>query len=213
MNMNENNSEFLKVSIVDDHQVVVESLSRMINDSDFVRVIGNYYDLKSCREGLARELPDILLLDIELPDGDGVDFCAEAVKKYPGLKVIMLTGYKEFNIAKCALRNGAHGYVLKHVSAKEMFAGIKTVCQGETFLCEEIDLLLKDNRKVDAIWLTGREKEILGYISNGYTVKKIADTIHRKEDTVKSFKKILFKKFNVNNIAELVKKASDMKLI
>ena len=210
--MNANNSQFLKVAIVDDHKMVVESLSKIINESDVARVIGKYYDLKSCREGLVYELPDILLLDIGLPDGDGVDFCAEILKIHPGLKIIMLTSYKEFNIAKRALHNGALGYVLKNAYSEEIIVGIKTVSKGEKFLCEEIDLLLKDKRDTDVVWLTGREKEILRYISDGYTAIEIAGFIYRDVETVKSYRRNLFIKLNVKNMAELVKKGYEMKL-
>jgi DNA-binding NarL/FixJ family response regulator len=135
----------VRVVIVDDHRMVVESLSKLIAESGIAAVTGVYYDLQSCRAGLRDSLPDILLLDIGLPDGDGVDFCAEAIGKYPALKIVMLTTYKEFSIAKRALHNGAMGYILKNAEAEEMLAGIRAVSDGEQFLCEEIDLLLKKN--------------------------------------------------------------------
>ena len=206
------NSQFIQLAIVDDHKMVVESLSKIINESDVARVMGKYYDLKSCREGLAKELPDILLLDIGLPDGDGVDFCAEILKTHPGLKIIMLTSYKEFNIAKRALHNGALGYVLKNAWSEEIIAGIQTVSEGKQFLCEEIDLLLKDKNDTDVVWLTGQEKKILRYISDGCTAVEIATLIHRDVETVKSYKRNLFIKLNVKNMAELVKKGYEMRL-
>jgi DNA-binding NarL/FixJ family response regulator len=203
----------INVQIVDDHKIVVESLSRMINESGIAQVTGKYYDLKSCREGLAKETPDVLLLDIELPDGDGVDFCAEAKKSHPGLKIIMLTGYKEFNIAKHALHNGALGYVLKNADPEEIFIGIETVSHGEQFLCEEIDLLLQDKKDTKAIWLTTREKEILKYTADGHTAKETANLIFRDMETVKTCRKNLFLKLKVKNMAELIKKGHEMKLI
>ena len=161
----------LEVQIVDDHKMVAESLSRMINESGIAQVTGMYYDLESCRKGLAKKIPDILLCDIGLPDGDGVEFCAEAKKHYRGLKIIMLTSYKEFNIARHSLHNGALGYVLKNAIAEEIFAAIETVGRGGRFLCEEIDLLLKEREDAKEVWLTNREKEILKYIGDGSTAK------------------------------------------
>jgi DNA-binding NarL/FixJ family response regulator len=203
----------IDVQIVDDHKIVVESLSRMINESGIAQVTGKYYDLKSCREGLSKETSDVLLLDIELPDGDGVDFCAEVRKNYPKLKIIMLTGYKEFNIAKHALHNGALGYVLKNADPEEIFIGIETVNRGEQFLCEEIDLLLQDKKDMKAIWLTNREKEILKYTADGYTAKETANLIFRDMETVKTCRKNLFLKLKAKNMAELIKKGHEMKLI
>jgi len=203
----------MEVQIVDDHKMVVESLERMITESGIARVTGRYYDLGSCREGLKHGVPDILLLDVALPDGDGIEFCAEAVRLYPSLKIIMLTSYKEFNIARHALHNGARGYILKNADLEEVFAGIETVGRGEQFLCEEIDMLLKDKRDTEVIWLTNREKEILQYTADGYTTKEIADLIFRSQDTVKLYRKQLLLKLQVKNMAELIRKGYDMKLI
>ena len=203
----------IEVQIVDDHRMVVESLKKLINETNIARVSAVYYDLVTCREGLAKKLPDILLLDIGLPDGDGVDFCAEIKKQYLGLKIIMLTSYKEFSIAKRALHNGALGYILKNAESEEMFLGIETVSKGEVFLCDEIDILLKEKVNNDAIWLSDRESEILKYVANGYTTKEIADLIFRDSETVKFFRKNLLIKLNARNVAELIKKACEMKLI
>lgn len=193
--------------------MVAEGLCRMIDESNIARVVGKYYDLKTCREGLAKDTSGVLLLDIELPDGDGVDFCAEIKKDYPGLQVIMLTGFKEFNIAKHALHNGALGYVLKNAEPEEIFAGIEAVSRGRQFLCEEIELLLKDKKDVKAIWLTNREKEILQYIAEGYTTKEMAGLISRDMETVKQCRKKLFLKLEAKNMAELIRKGYKMKLI
>jgi DNA-binding NarL/FixJ family response regulator len=203
----------IEVQIVDDHRMVVESLSKLINETTIARVGNVYYDLTTCREGLEKGLPDILLLDIGLPDGDGVDFCAGIMKKYPRLKIIMLTSYKEFSIAKRSLHNGARGYILKNAESEEMLLGIETVSEGELFLCDEIDILLKEKANDDVVWLSDREREILKYVADGYTTKEIANFIFREPDTVKFFRKNLLIKLNARNVAELIKKAYEMKLI
>jgi len=203
----------MNVSIVDDHKLIVKSLRNMINESGIAQVINVYYDLQSCRAGLAKTLPDVLLLDIGLPDGDGVDFCAEITSKYAGLKVIMLTTYNEFSIAKRALHNGALGYILKNAESEEMLAGIVAVSRGKQFLCEEIDLLLKENRNEDMIWLSHREKEILKYIADGYTTGEIARFISRDEETVRTHRRNLLLKLNARNTPEAVKKGIEKRLI
>lgn len=203
----------INVQIVDDHKMVVESLGKLINESDIARVTAAYYNLEACRHGLSAAVPDILLLDIGLPDGDGVDFCAEIMKAYPQLKIIMLTSYKEFSIAKRALHNGALGYILKNAMSEEMFAGIDAVSRGEQFLCEEIDLLFSDKRHEEVVWLSNREKEILQYIADGNTTKEIADKIFRDIETVRTYRKNLLIKLNAKNVALLIKKGYEMKLI
>lgn len=201
------------LQIVDDHKLLVESLSKLINESDTARVTDVYHDLKSCRLGLIKTLPDVLLLDIALPDGDGVDFCAEIKKAYPQLKIIMLTTYKEFSIARRALHNGANGYILKNAESEEMLTGIEMVSSGKQFLCEEIDLLLKEKRSEDVVWLANREKEILKYIADGHTTKEIADMIFRDVETVRTHRRNLLIKLDAKNTAEMVKKGYEMKLI
>jgi DNA-binding NarL/FixJ family response regulator len=201
------------LQIIDDHKMVVDSLKKLINESGVAQVTDVYYNLKSSRQGLVNSLPEVLLLDIGLPDGDGVDFCAEIKAIYPELKIIMLTTYKEFNIAKRALHNGALGYILKNAEAEEMIAGIETVSRGEQFLCEEIDLLLKNKKNDDVVWLANREKEVLKYIAEGYTTKEIADRIFRDSETVKTIRRNLLIKLDAKNTAELVKKGYEMKLI
>ena len=203
------------LNILDDHKMVVESLSKMINDSGMAQVTNTYYSIESCRQGLEKVLPDILFLDIGLPDGDGVDFCAELKRKYPELKVIMLTTYKELNIAKRALYNGAFGYILKNAEIDEVLAGIETVSNGEQFLCEEIELLInnKANRNEKIVWLSNREKEVLALIAEGLTSDQIAEQLFIHKDTVKTYRDNLFAKMKVKNMAELIKKAYEMKLI
>ncbi len=203
----------INLQIVDDHKMVVESLSKLITESGIARITGVYYDLKSCRQGLEETLPDILLLDIGLPDGDGTEFCAEIKKAWPELKVVMLTTYKEFSIAKRALHNGALGYILKNAESEEMLIGIETVSRGEQFLCEEINLLLIEKRNEEIVWLGKREKEILQYIAEGYTSKEIANFIHREEETVRTYRRNLLIKLNAKNTPEAVKKGYEMKLI
>ena len=211
--METDSAQLIRVAIVDDHEMVVESLSKIINESGIAVVVSQYYDLTSCRENLVKSLPEVLLLDIALPDGDGVDFCAEILRIYPKLKIIILTGFAEFNIVKHALRNGALGYILKNSKAEEIFEGIQTVSTGEQFFSKGIDVLLKENRNKDEIVLTNREKEILKYIADGYTVNKIAEKICRTTEAVKSCRKNLFIKFDVDNMAELTKKALETRSI
>jgi DNA-binding NarL/FixJ family response regulator len=203
----------INVQIVDDHKIVVKCLSQIINDSNRAQVTDAYYTLKDCRKGLSRQLPDILLLDIAMPDGNGVDFCAEIKKTHPSLKIIMLTAYKEFNIAKHALHNGAHGYILKNADPEEVFTGIEKVYRGEQFLCEEIDILLEDKRESDVIWLTNNEKLILKLCAEGYTRKQIADDICRDEETVKSHMKNIRIKLGAKNTIQAIKTGYKMNLI
>jgi len=211
--MKNNDYQLVTVAIVDDHKMVVKGFSKLINDSNVATVTQVYYDITSCREGLKKALPDILLLDIGLPDGDGVEFCGEITKMYPRLKIIMLTSYKQFNVAKRALSNGALGYILKNSEPEEIFAGIEAVNRGEQFLCEEIDILLKDKLDTKVTWFSHRELEILQFIANGLTSGEIAQRIFRDDETVKSHRQNLLIKLEAGNTPLMIRKACEQNLI
>jgi DNA-binding NarL/FixJ family response regulator len=203
----------IHVQIVDDHKILVEGLQRIINETGIAEVTGIYYNLNSCRKGLTRERPDVLLLDIELPDGNGIDFCEEMIHLYPDLKIMMLTTFNEFSIAKRSLHNGALGYVLKNSTGEEILAGIETVNTGETFLCENIDLLMKKKKNDELIFLTNREKEVLQLTAIGLTGNEIAEKLFISQETVKGYKKDLLLKFGAKNSVALVTDAIRKKMV
>lgn len=103
-----------------------------------------------------------------LPDGNGVDFCVEVHKKYPDMKILVLTSHDEYSIAKRVMANGASGYILKNSLSEEVIAGIKVVANNKVFLCEEVDILLKEHTD-KPVWLSSREQELLRLIVDGYS--------------------------------------------
>jgi DNA-binding NarL/FixJ family response regulator len=198
---------------VDDHKILSEGLRRIIDESGIAAVSTVYNDLDSARKGLADARPDVLLLDVELPDGNGVDFCAELIKQYPDLKIMMLTSFDNISIAKRSLKNGARGYSLKNAMPEEIISGIEAVNNGEQFLCEEIDLLLKQKKEEQILYLSPREKELLKLIADGYTDNEIADRLFLSKESSKTYRKNLLMKFNAKNSIMLVKIAQEEKLI
>jgi DNA-binding NarL/FixJ family response regulator len=192
----------------------VKPLSTIINASSNVRVTDVYYTLGACRKGLSHKQPDILLLDIAMPDGNGLDFCVEILKIYPRLRIIMLTAYEEFNIAKYALSYGALGYILKKADPDEIFEGIKKVYRGEQFLCKEINLLLReDQSESDSIWLTNVEQRVLQLRAEGYTLKQISDILCRDEETIKTHMRNIRVKFGVKNTIQAINTGYRLNLI
>jgi DNA-binding NarL/FixJ family response regulator len=192
----------------------VKPLSAIINASSNIRVTDAYYTLNACRKGLAHKLSDILLLDIGMPDGNGLDFCAEILKIYPRLKIIMLTAYKEFNIAKYALSYGAFGYILKKADPEEMFEGIEKVYRGEKFLCKEIKILMGEKQpESGSIWLTDVEKRVLQLRAEGYTLKQIGGILCRDEETIKTHMKNIKVKFGVDNTIKAINAGYRLNLI
>jgi DNA-binding NarL/FixJ family response regulator len=198
----------ITVKIIEDHVMIAESLSSMLNGSEKITVTAQLHDLAAARESLKESLPDILLLDVALPDGNGLDFCRELIGLYPNLKVIIYTNYTECNVYKVAMKYCAKGFVLKNCAFREILSAIETVYEGGQYVCSKMAERCSENSS-PAIILTPREKEILEYLSRGMTTKQTAKAIFRSEDNVNSFRDKLFFKFEVKNVAGLIKKAMD----
>ena len=202
----------INVIIVDDHKVVVEGLEHLINESGIAQVTGKAYSAVECWELLAKNQADVLLLDISLPDGNGIDLCPKIKAQHPDLKILMLTSYSEISIVMRVLEDGASGYILKNAMAEEIIEGIRIVASGERFLCEEVDILLK-KQKIQPIRLSRREQELLRHIVAGHSNSEIADKMFLGYETIKSYRKNLILKLDAHNTAQLVKIAIEQKLI
>ncbi len=202
----------ITVHIVDDHKILVEGLQKLIDESGFAKTTAVSYSGKECLANLRREQPDVLLLDINLPDASGIDLCKEIKTLYPAVKIVALTSYSEYTIVRRMMENGASGYVIKNAMPEEILMSIETVANGEKFLCEQIDMLMKRSTK-QHIWLTPREKELLKHIVDGYTNAEIAEKLFLGMETVNSYRKNLLFKLGARNTAVLVKMAYEEKLI
>jgi DNA-binding NarL/FixJ family response regulator len=202
----------ITVHITDDHKVFTEGLRILINETNIATVTGVSYSLYGCRNAIAFKRPDVLLLDIKLPDGNGIDFCTEIRKKYPDLKILALTTHDEYSVVRRMMENGANGYILKNALSEEIISGIEAVMHGDVFLSEEVDNLIK-KQKSQAIWLTAREQELLRLIVNGYTNQEMADELCLGVETIKTYRKNLILKLGAKNSMVLVKMAIENKLI
>lgn len=201
-----------KILIVDDHPLIAKSLSDIISDSGVGELVAVAVNAKQCLDFVATKHFDLVLLDINLPDGNGLDICKSIKEKYPQIKVLAITSYNEYSIIRKMLENGASGYILKNSMPEEVVEGIETVLKGETFLCHEVDLLMK--KKVNQqIFLTPRETELLKLICDGYTNPEIAEKLFLGVETINSYRKNLLFKLNARNTAVLVKIAMEQKLI
>ena len=110
----------IDVNIVDDHQMVCEGLSELINNSGKAHVSRTFNTLEAYRQALQERRPDVLLLDLSMPDGDGVAFCQEMVSLYPNVRVVAVTIHDEYSMIQRMMACGAHGYVLKSSPIEEL---------------------------------------------------------------------------------------------
>ncbi|SMC36946.1 response regulator [Moheibacter sediminis] len=208
----------IKVAIVDDHPMVLEGIKNLLKSDKQIQFTQSFHNLKDLFEQINSET-EVLLLDINLPDGSGIDACKKLLEKFPTLKIIALTSYEEGTFIKQMLKNGAMGYLLKNTDKIELSQAIQTVHSGQRYLPELIkEFLLNDslgqhshNQFIPK--LTSREKEIVELVSQEFTTEEIAEKLFISTKTVESHKSNLFQKLGVKNSAGLVRVAFEKGLI
>ena len=203
---------WVRVAIVDDHQVVADGFERLVNDSENMRVIGKAYNVAGCLEMLEAVQPDVIMLDVSMPDGDGIELCARIKATYPQIKTLILTSYDELFTINRALDAGADGYVLKSSMSEEVIEGIRVVASGGRFLCEQADAALQTG-EANQLELTRREIELLGLIAEGYTLSEQADKMCLGQNTIRNYRQKLNIKLGAHNTAQLVQNAKALKLV
>ena len=206
------NFHLIKVAIVDDHTMVAEGFERIINGSGVAVVIGKAFSSAGCLTLLSKSEADVLLLDVSLPDGNGIDLCRKVRALYPELKILIITSHTETPIIKRALNEGASGFILKNAKAEVIIEGLQTVTSGERFLCDEVKTLLKHHDN-DTVLLSRREQELLRLIVDGRSTSEIADCLCLGFETIKSYRKRLMLKLNATNAADLVRIALEQKYL
>ncbi|MGI9548334.1 MAG: response regulator [Flavobacteriaceae bacterium] len=209
----------IKVAILDDHPMVLKGIESMLEDSREIEISATYNRKVHLLDGFKSGLPDVLLLDINLPDGNGLEIGKELNKTYPDVRIIGLSNYSEPGFIKNMLRNGASGYLLKNTDKQELVAAIKTVYQGEIYLPRTVrDILLSDSIGSPTTTgfipkLTRREKEVLQLIAKEHTNQEIANKLYISTKTVESHRNNLLQKLGVRNTAGLIKSAMEKGLI
>ena len=202
----------IKIFIVDDHYMVIEGIHALLQDEKTIEFMGHATNAASCLAFLQQHQPDILLLDINLPDKSGIELCSEIRETFPSVFIIGLSTYNQKSFIEKMMDNGASGYVLKNATREELVEGITTVYAGKTFLSFEAGQTL---RKITdtAVILTRRETEILELIAQGMTNNEIASKLFVSSTTVDTHRKNLLSKFGVKNTASLIRAAVQMQII
>ena len=206
-----------KIIIADDHQIVTEGITRILEEmttdgEPLGEVVASVHTLADCLVACRDQQPDLLLLDVAMNDGDGIDTLPQLQDAAPRMKTIILTSYTDATVINRALANGAHGYMLKTTDILEFTEGIKLVMKGETFICQEAKQQYCKQEDI-AVKLTLREKEILKLMVEGYTMKEISSKLCLGFETIHSYTKYLREKLHANNTASLVRKAIEYHLV
>lgn len=200
----------LRILLVDDHEVVrlgLRSLLQRHPNFDVVAEAGN------ANEAVQKALdnkPDIVLMDVRLPGGNGIEACEKITAKLPETKVIMLTSYAEDELLFSAIRAGAVGYVLKQIGSKDLIRAIESAAQGEATLdpsltqrvFSEMRRVVQKEEQTAFADLTAQEMQVLALIAEGKTNREIAENLFLSEGTVRNYVSSILSKLGVSNRAE-----------
>ena len=194
-----------RVFIVDDHYMVIEGIRSLLQHEPSIEWAGHAMNADSCIAFLQQQQPDIILMDISLPDRNGVDLCKEVRTRWPGVFVLGLSTFNQQSLIRNMMEHGASGYLLKNATKEEMLEGIQAVMHGGTYLSAEAARAMQSHPEEERPVITSREREVLELIAEGLTNPEIASRLFVSVTTVETHRKNLLAKFPAKNTAELVR--------
>ncbi len=199
----------IDVFIADDHQMIIDGLKSLLEDEEDVRVTGQALNGLGVLAYLKHSPCHILLLDINMPQMDGISTTKEVKKKHPEVKVLILSMHNTKDFVESVMNAGAEGYILKNAGRDELLNAIKTIHKGGYFYGNDImqSLINKSAGKQPLAALSKREIEIIQLLVQEYTTSEIAEKLCLSTHTVDTHRKNLLSKLSVRNIAGLVKYA------
>ena len=193
--------------------MVVEGIRSLLLLEKEIEWMGHAMNAASCMAYLRQQQPDVLLLDINLPDKSGIDLCKEIKEKYPDIQILGLSSFNQQSYIQKMIQNGASGYLLKNASQEEIVKSMKAVMDGDTFMSAEAANTIRENKNARIPVITRREKEVLQLIADGLTNHAIAEKLFISTTTVDTHRNSLLSKFEVRNTANLVRLAAQFDLI
>lgn len=203
-----------KVFLVDDHPVLRQGLSKLINDQTDLAICGEAESPPTALEGVARTNPDLILLDLSLAGGDGIELCRQLQERFHGVPVLIISMHDESLYAERCLRAGAMGYVMKQEPAERVMTAIRKVLSGDIYLSESMSAKLLRNlsgaRQANTSpleRLSDRELEIFRLIGKGHSVRAIAEQLFLSPKTVEAHKVHIKQKLNLKTSNELLQYA------
>jgi DNA-binding NarL/FixJ family response regulator len=205
----------IRVLVVDDHPIVRDGLAAVLEDQDDLKVVGAAGTAQDAVAQAGRERPDIVLLDLELPDMSGIDAIPQIMAAAPEARVIVFTAYDTDERVLGAIRAGARGYVLKGAAGEEIARAVRAVHAGGSHLASRVAALVMAEVASPrrGRMLTPREHEILRLVADGLPTKQIARRLRITERTVKFHVASIFNKLGASNRAQAVAQAVQRGLI
>lgn len=214
----------IKVTLVDDHQLVRDGIRALLSGLDDIEVITEASDAKSTLEKLKLIKPDVMIVDISLPEMSGIELTKIITTEYPTIKVIVLSMYTNQEFIFNAIKAGAKGYLPKNITREELLDAIREVYKGNEYFSKDVSNIIlksylkqvKDPERFDSLQdekLTNRELEILRFVAEGYSNQLVADKLFISVRTVESHKNHIMQKLELTTTVDLVKYALKNKII
>jgi two-component system, NarL family, response regulator DevR len=200
----------IRVLLVDDHEVVRVGLRTVLHNRHGVAVVGKAGTKAAAVRAVKRLRPDIVLMDVRLPDGSGVDACRDILVSHPMTRIIFLTSYADDESVLAAVLAGAHGYVLKNIDSSLLVRSIRVVFNGQSILnpaltqraLNWIKTWPEQNGSVRGQSLSPQEERVLALVAEGLTNKEIAATMQLSDKTVKNYLANMFQKLHISRRAQ-----------
>lgn len=210
----------IKVVIADDHQMFIDGIKALLVNEKSIQVVGEALNGKKVLDLLEQQQADIMLLDVNMPEMDGIEATRIIRQRFPSVKILMLTMYNNTEFIFGLMNAGASGYILKNTGKTELLEAIHAVFSGKTFYSKEVsDSILQNlpknpgEKKLEEVHLTEREKEVLKLIAQEFNTQEIAAQLFISTNTVETHRKNLLSKLHAKNIAGLVKFAIQTGLV
>jgi two-component system response regulator DevR len=199
-----------RLLIVDDHEVVRQGLVALLDRREGFQVVAEAGSVAESIDQAARFEPDIVVMDVRLPDGSGIEACREIRAHRPATRVIMLTSFPDEEAVLSAIVAGASGYLLKQIRARDLVAALEAVGRGESLLDPAVtEKILERVRRIatggqddELAVLTSQERKILALVAEGKTNKEIASDVFLSDKTVKNYVSSILSKLNLERRAQ-----------
>jgi DNA-binding NarL/FixJ family response regulator len=206
------------IIIADDHEIVRYGISTYLSAHEDIEIVGEAASGEECLKLCKEEKPDLCLLDISMPDKNGIETAKDIREIDPEIKILILSMYEDEQVLNEVLKIGINGYLLKGTGKDELLNGIRVIMKGQQVFSDSISKMITDSflgKKMDSLNsdLTKRELEILTLIVDGKTSKEIANELFISPRTVDTHRANLMQKLKLNNIADLVRYAIKENLV
>lgn len=208
----------IKVLLVDDHDIVMDGIASIVSEGPNLQVVGKAASVEIAKELLAQLSPDLVLTDISLGDSTGLELTKYITRKYPSIKVIVLTMHDSVQHISSLLDAGAMGYLLKNVRQNELFLAIQQVMEGKQYIQQSIAVrytksLNTQQEAAKQSQLSPREIEIIRLIAKEHTTSQISKELFLSEHTVETHRKNIIRKTGVKSVVGLVNYAREQGLL